>query len=486
MTGSSQGNAYPGYGSTYPISVSRKQRLNCGNTKSSCACRGHGNGAEHVCQGRPRILFSDAALVRARVESRASQLCLRGARRHVLTAVLALLCGWNRISDDRVALGQIVDLVVAGGGRAYDLKTVGRALASLAADQLIAYRPASGRGTRATVAIHDEFVGDVAVLKRDAAGRVVVGAHGGSPRARGQVGGGPAAGQVAANRDSITFSGPFPYRYQGDNPPTPQNDPQPLATRPNGVEVSSDDLRHVLRNLPHPLDELPRHLRWSLGRETRGRLAAGWRADQILAVLCAPMPPDVRRPWRLALWRLRRNMPGAGPRLRRLQRAWDLAADAQAQEAADELVAGWHRKVTAATSRDDRATLLIAHERQYGCRTTDPVQALAAAGRRVTRRSPGVPLGKALMQWAAQVLGPQSDHIVSEPVSPKTGGGGARTLTADMLIEMAIGDGECTVCASSEGVAREELPLRSLVCEQCWPVIAAQLLDDPLDEQVVA
>ena len=173
MTSSSQGSAYPGHDSTYSVRVSRKHRVNCGKAEHSCACRGRENRADRVCQHRQRVNFSDAELVRGRVETHAAQLHLRGARRQVLAAVLELLCGWSRITDDRVGLSQVVELVAAAGGRRYDLKTIGRALAGLAADDLIVYRPAQGRGKRAFVAVHDQFVGDVAVLARDREGRVI-------------------------------------------------------------------------------------------------------------------------------------------------------------------------------------------------------------------------------------------------------------------------------------------------------------------------
>ena len=51
-----------------------------------------------------RVRFCDAATVRERVEAHALKMRLRGARRHVLAAVLKLLCGWSRITDDRVGL----------------------------------------------------------------------------------------------------------------------------------------------------------------------------------------------------------------------------------------------------------------------------------------------------------------------------------------------------------------------------------------------
>ena len=76
------------------------------------------------------------------------------------------------------------------------------------------------------------------------------------------------------------------------------------------MNASTEDLREVLGHLPEPLARLPKHLRWMLGWEIRQRLEAGWRPDQILDVLAAPMPAEVERPWRLALWRLRHNIVG--------------------------------------------------------------------------------------------------------------------------------------------------------------------------------
>src|SRR6478736_2625815 len=104
---------------------------------------------------RPRVDFADAAAVAERVRSHAATMGLRGARRLVLAAVLTMLCvNWSKITDDRMRLRQLVETITEAGGRRYDLKTIGRALASLAADGLIVYRPAQGRGTTAFIAIH--------------------------------------------------------------------------------------------------------------------------------------------------------------------------------------------------------------------------------------------------------------------------------------------------------------------------------------------
>lgn len=95
---------------------------------------------------RERIAFDDATTVTARVRSHAASLGLRGSRRLVLAAVLTLLCTqWSKITDDQMRLRQLVDAIATAGGRRYDLKTIGRALASLAADELIVYRPAQDR-----------------------------------------------------------------------------------------------------------------------------------------------------------------------------------------------------------------------------------------------------------------------------------------------------------------------------------------------------
>jgi hypothetical protein len=127
-----------------------------------------------------------------------------GARRLVLTAVLTMLCEkWSKITDDKMRLAQLANVITEGGGRRYDLKTIGRALASLAADGLIVYRPAQGRGARAFVAIHDQFVGGVEVLERDASGRVIT--H----------------YSDHSKADSVTFSEPRPYIDQENYPPTP-------------------------------------------------------------------------------------------------------------------------------------------------------------------------------------------------------------------------------------------------------------------------
>lgn len=456
MDGSSQGSAYPGHRSTHLVEVSSQHRMTCGNAENSWACRECEISGRRVCQKRERVRFDDASTVRERVQSRATQMRLRGARRLVMAAVLTMLCEkWSKITDDKMRLAQLVNEITTAGGRRYDLKTVGRALASLAADEFIVYRPAQGRGARAFIAIHDQFVGDVEVLERDRSGRVITDYSGHS---------GP---------DSVTFSEASPYIDQKNYPPTPRNDSPSKASRPTGVDVSSEELRTVLRHLPEPLAGLPKHLRWMLGREIRQRLERGWRPDQILNVLAAPMPADVQRPWRFALWRLRHNVVGSGPRLKPLQQAWDAQTAATARAEAQDFTQRWYADVTAVTSPELRAELLRADDVYFGRRSPDPVAALATAGRRVANTFPDLPLATALARWAEGVL---ADHrpepCAVEPVPAVT------SLSTDLLMDLAISGGcDCVVCGSGRGVYRPELPLKALanVCDQCWPQIAAEL-----------
>lgn len=452
----SQGSAYPGHRSTHLAQVSSGPPMTCGNAENSWACRECEISGRRVCQKRERVRFDDASTVRERVQSHAAQMRLRGARRLVMAAVLTMLCeNWSKITDDKMRLAQLVNVITEGGGRRYDLKTVGRALASLAADEFIVYRPAQGRGARAFIAIHAQFVGGVEVLERDKSGRVITDYSGHS------------------EPKSVTFSEPLPYIDQENYPPTPRNDPHPEASRPTEVEVSSEELRSVLRHLPEPLAGLPKHLRWMLGREIRQRLERGWRPDQILDVLAAPMPAGVQRPWRLALWRLRHNVIGAGPRLKPLQQAWDAQAAATSRTEAENAAERWYAEVTAVTSPELRAEVLRADEVKFGRRSKNPVAALAAAGRRVRTEFPELPLAAALARWAEGIL---VDHrpepVAAQPVAPVT------ALSTDLLMDLAISGGcDCVVCGSGRGVYRPELPLKAManVCDKCWPHIAADL-----------
>ena len=63
----------------------------------------------------------------------------------------------------------------------------------------------------------------------------------------------------------------------------------------------------------------------------------------------------------------------------------------------------------------------------------------------------------------------------------------ASGCSADLLMDLAIGNCDCTVCGSRRATERPQLPLKSMVCDQCWPVIAAELAEDSdIDEEMLA
>ena len=445
MLGRSQGTGCPESRSTHPVGVSRKRHLPGDDNTTPLACRDRRIRRADVCTHRPRVSTSDAEKVRDLVESRAAQLHLRGARRRVLAAVLQLLCGWKRITDDQIRLRQIRDAILADQGPCYDLKTIGRALGALAADGLVTYRPARGRGNHALIAIHEQFVADVKILARDSAGRVIT--------------------------DSVTFYEPTPLISQTTYPPTPRRSRADTDTRPTAVNVNPHEVRAVLRALPEVLQSLPATLRWRLGREIRDRLASGWLPQQILAVLTAPMPPELRRPWRLALWRLTHNMPGSGPRLAPLQRDWDRRIAEAKRRSDDESDTRWLAAVTDATDAEQREHVLRACATKFaGPGPLNPKLALAHAGRMALRQFPADSMAAALRQWTAAIL--TSSPATLRPV-PSSARPDVRELVAPTC------DNTCVACQAAPGSIRAQLPLATPVCDDCWTQLAdLELLED--------
>lgn len=456
VPGSSQGTAYPESESTNDAGNSRKPRLNGEDAHTSKACRFRGVSSAATTKPRERVLFSDAARVAERVEAYAAPLGLRGARKWTLAAVITLLCRrWSRVTDDRMRLAQIVEEITCQGGRSYDPQTISRALCSLTEDRLITYRSARGRGRFAEIAIHGQFITDIELLERDESGQVIA--------------------------ENVTFSERVPSTSRKEYLTTlhhPQARSPRRTTRPTEVDVRSGDLRRVLEALPEPLAALPRHLRWMLGREIKNRLARGFLPAQVIAILSAPVPVDLGRPFKLAMYRLRQNMPGVGPRLRPLQQAWDRREATRQREAAQATNARWYHEVLAVTSPRTRAQVLAAHEAKFGRRVSDPVAALAGAGRRVSREHPEDGLAEALDRWSTQILAAATPAATTrgEVVPAMT------DLGTELAIEAAPG---CIVdgCTSPHASVRVELPLQSLVCDTCWPAIEAQLhADDELGE----
>lgn len=369
---------------------------------------------------RPRIAFADADLVRERVQSAAAESQLAGARDAVLRAVLKLLCGWSRIKDDRIRIHQIIDQLEPG--LAYDPKTVGRALAALQRGEFIVYTAARGRGRFAEIAIHARFLDGIEQLERGADGRVV------------------------------TFSRRRPYISQRNHLPTLRT--AQASGRPTEVPVDPDDVRRVLAEAPEHFRGLPRHLRWCLGREIRHHLGRGFTAEQLLAILSAPGPDRVDRPLRLAKWRFAHNLVGTGPRLAPLQRAWDAAhRDEERKRHTDDLTERL-AAVHAATTAPMRHRMLDALRAKLGEPIVNEAAAVAHAARIACREHPGMPLASAISRWVDQ-------RFPLPTYAEKT----AETNTAAAAETETDG---CVHCQASSAPIRDELPLRSAVCDHCW------------------
>lgn len=450
MESRSQGNSYPEVEATFGAGVSRKHPLNRVDEPDSWACRRGGIRRRTVPRLRDRVSNPDAETVHARVVERAAQLRLRGARQWVLTAVLWLLCErWTKITDDQLRLSQIVDEITRRGGRRYDLKTIGRALASLAGHELISYQPAQGRGGFAVVAIHSQFVRDIAVLQRDKSGRVIT--------------------------DSVTFSDGVPISSPKGIPPYPpsrRSGSHTGTTRPVEVDVRSGELSYILRSLPEPLDELPERLRWLLGREIRAKLSRGFLPGQILHTLGKQLPAGLGAPYKLAVWRLRHNMPGVGPRLKPLQAQWDRQEAAHARRSAEQATTGWYSDVAAVTTPDQRRAILRAHKVKFGAGVPDPVAALAHAGSRAQRLYPDINLGAALDRWVRDTLGHDEHEIADAVTAGET----------DLLTDLAVNG--CLQCHDPHAPLRTEMPLPVPVCDHCWPAMAADFSAEPVDDEL--
>lgn len=472
MPGSSQGSAYPEICSTPSAGNFQKHCLTCADQTGSCACLGTETPRSRVCQNRARIRIADARRVRERVESHAAQLHLRGARQLVLNAVLDLTCGWKKVTDDRLRLHHIVGLIRDNTGHVYDVKTVGRALSSLATDRLIDYQAAHGRGAHGVISIHPQFVGDVQVLKRNAAGKVILEpdssttAEGVStPATAGQDRRPGADDQTArkapAEPESVTFSGP---RYSPigisknlNTSATQRPAAQPPKTRPTEVPVNPKDISAVMAALPQVYDELPRHLKWLLRVEISKQLSRGWLPEQILALLTAPLPDDVQKPYVLAMYRFKKNSIGPGPRLRRLQSAWDRDELRAQRQAANDTTDRWAQDVTHASDPSLREELLTAFQTRYPtARLVHRGAMLAQAGRCALRAFPELPLAKALRSWTTQVLGDRTPAAQPAP-----------TTVTTLLMDAAHG-GTCITCGTAPGSIRPELPLPTPICDSCW------------------
>jgi hypothetical protein len=319
---------------------------------------------------RPRISYHCADLVTLRMAEAGRAARLGGVAAEVLNAVIDLLPSrWTRIRDDRVRLRQIVALCPSNPHQ----RSVGRALARLERLDVIHYSPAQGRGATATISVHERLLAGIEELHRDADDKVVV-----------------------------PFSRPHTSSLSRRDPPTPQSRTaadDTNQTRPTEVDVDPEDVRHVMAELPEIYGSLPKHLRWLLGAVIRTKLARGYRPEQILAILSAPLPKrGVDRPFKLAVWRLIINQPGPGPRLVPLQKAWDAAdADRQRRQHVDTATTDY-RRIEASTTAHQRAAMLAAMQELFGP-DLDPRAAIVTAGRRARRQHPTHTPVEAIRIW---------------------------------------------------------------------------------------
>ncbi|SIJ21005.1 Uncharacterised protein [Mycobacteroides abscessus subsp. abscessus] len=406
-------------------------------------------GAER--RPRPRIKVCDAELVRARVEARAVELKVRCGTQRVLSAVLTLLLDWKRVRDDRMRIYQIAARFPEGT-RLVTATTIGRLLAKLDRMGLIVYRPAIGRGGYAHIAIHPQFLDGVDELGRDRQGKVVID---------------PSAKTVDFSKRVVLYkefpSNPLPPAAHGpvDNRGT---------TRPSEVDVNSAELREILTALPECYRTAPRWVRHRIGGEIKACLARGFLPQQILSILAAELPGEVERPLMLARWRLRHNMIGSGPRLSPLQRRWDAAHRDHERDLHERRVHEGYQRICGllGTLRVRRLAAAIAApdaRREVGRRE----QAVVHGVRMAVRAHPDLGVADAVDEWI-------SIHSLEFEVPAKAVGGEDQGMAGGGLLQAAAG--RCVSCGSIDAVVRDELPLGSAVCDECWSAADAQTARD--------
>jgi len=373
----------------------------------------------------------------------ARQAGIRGAVSEVFDAVIELLPRqWSRIRDNQIRLRQLLNLCPSRPHQ----RTVGRALRRLADLDLVHYEPACGRGATALIKVHERFLGGIEELERDKSGSVVV-----------------------------PFSRPYTSLFPRGKVPQPagqETAPDDVpATRPVEVSVDREEVRAVIANLPAPFSELPRNLRWLLGREVRNKLARGHEPEAILRILDAPTPPGVQRPYKLAIWRLSQNMLGAGPRLRPLQRKWDQAQQIQQEKVRLSELAKDYRQAEAVTTVEQREQMVAAMQALVGP-TADQRTAVLTAVRRARRQYPSIPVAAAVNHWldnGDQRLTPRTTTACTTATTT--------SVESLALIGHLTGDG-CVGCGNP-GAFRPELPLPTVACDDCLAAATTGDEDEP-------
>jgi hypothetical protein len=413
--------------------------------------------------------------VRTRVQARAAQLGLRCGTLLVLAAILELLLGWKRLRDDAVAIRHVTAKFPAGT-RQLSATTIGRLLAELAALELIVYEPARGRGRSAHIAIHPQFCAGVTELARDCRGRVITSVPTPEPAPEKGTEEGAEPGENTTGNVEFSADPLLIEEISPNTPPTPPADgpaDSPRPTRPTEVPVNPHAVRNVLTEMPDCYRRAPAPVRWSIGTEVKNQLARGWTEDQIVDILAASLPGQVRKPLALARWRFAKNQAGPGPRLRPLQRAFDRAHDALQRARHTSQRNHDYAAVIAAVGTLTAERIADYAQRQANtargawAQPTTPEeiriahQGAVVHGARMARRAhPGRSLPDAVTAWlTAHQPPPQPPAAAVPPL--------ARGLTVADLIA-ATPAGRCVNCQSVGAITRQDLPIPMPVCADCW------------------
>lgn len=271
------------------------------------------------------------------------------------------------------------------------------------------------------------------------------------------------------------------------------------ARRPKSNPPQTSPKRGQRRCAPRPLHvqllaaDLVREAPLSFGHGHIGQICdalmasgldlASWTGKSLMQALDADTkargwnsPKRVERPGAFLLARLQllptrpAVVEHGGLAARRAAREATAAQEAtgETRQSAAARAARWYADVVTVTTEAQRARLLSAHKATVGP-VVDEVYAIAGAGRRAARLYPELELTDALTRWAADVLGEESEPAADQRVPAVT------SLSTDLLMDLAIGNCDCVVCGSHSAIRRPQLPLQSMVCDQCWPVIAAEL-----------
>lgn len=514
MQGCSQGSAYPECSSRDADWISKKPPVDCGDVQTSWACRGRKAAA-----GAARIDAAGASPNAAYARARARRAAARKARRAEIVRDGAG-AGTPAMWTSRDGWCAAVAAWLATDGlehcRRVHVKpemalAVARALARYADHRTGHHCAVTNRTVAADVGCHPRTVTTV---------RAVLSASGLAVEARRGTGSAAAAARYrkpsiwhlisrGGGRDSAVCALPPSRR---DRRVSHVDKKSPSARRRALRPISNPPVRRGRRYAPRPLhaqrlaaglaslchglggghigalcDALmdsgldltawsPRALKCALDADMRAR-GSSWphRVERPGAFLRSRLQWLPARPAGIApggaaasdLGRGRSDVLSSSPQA-------GAARPSAGVDELEELLQRWYARVIAVTTRGQRERVLRAHEVKFaGIRggEADPVRALAGAARRVSRLHPELPLQAALLRWTDEILAGQPE------AAPQF-----RSLSADVLMAAAIGDCECMVCGAVNSPPRSELPLSSPVCQGCWPVIAAELGGDLLDE----